>query len=147
MSISTWSPPRRFALESVLYDGSLGGLRVGDARDRIETVLGPPEAPPQRIGRKGKLWSWLYGNVSVLVANGRVEGIELDFEGNRLAMVEAGDMARWSLVGWRAFAERKRWTLRETTPVVSIVAPHAIVALDSDGALHVVSLRTAPTSE
>lgn len=143
-STSTWAPAQHLALEDVLLDGSLGGLRVGDASDRIEAALGPPQAPAQRIGRRSKLKSWLYGNVTVLEAGGRVEGIELDFEGERPTMVDAGAMAAWSIESWRTYAERKGWSLREGTSVVTLVAPHAIVSLEPDGTLHTVSLRAVP---
>jgi hypothetical protein len=146
MSSSTWAPAHCFTLEDVLRDGSLGELRVGDASERVEAVLGPPQAPTQRIGRRSKLRSWLYGNVTILEAEGRVEGIELDFEGNRPTMVDAGAMAGWAIESWRTYAERKGWRLRDTAPVVTLVAPYAIVSLEPDGTLHTVSLRAVPAS-
>lgn len=141
MTDSSWSPPRTLELRRVLSEGTLHGLRIGDPPDRIEATLGPPQAPPQPIGRRSKLRSWLYGNVTVLSTAERVEGIEIDFEGSHPRLVEAGEMGEWTLDRWRTFARDEDWEARERSPVIQLVGAHAIVGLDEDGALHVVSLR------
>lgn len=130
-------------LRQILREGTLAGLRVGDSPERIEATLGPPQAPPQRLGRRSKLRSWLYGNVTVLSTAERVEGIEIDFEGSRPRLVEAGELGQWTLDQWRTFARDEGWTAREHPPVVQLVADHAIVGLGEEGSLHVVSLRAS----
>lgn len=94
------------------------------------------------LGKRSKLWSWPYGNVTVLTAARRVETIEIDFEGQRPVLVDAGELAGWSLDDWRGYARSEGWDVSSRDGEITILeGPHARVGLDSDGRLHVVSLR------
>jgi hypothetical protein len=137
-----WQPRRRVALADVLREGRIADLTIGAPASQIEATLGPPPAPAARLSKRSKLWSWQYGNVTVLAAAHRVEAIQIDFEGRRPALVELGALADWSLADWRAHAQREGWT--ESSPDAEIMifdGPRARVCLDVDGQLHVVSLR------
>lgn len=136
-----WQPRRRIELAEVLREGGLAGLEIGALADQIEVTLGPPQAPAAKLSKRSKLWSWLYGNVTVLTAARRVEAIEIDFEGQRPALVEAGALAEWSLADWQAYARREGWTITSRDEITVLDGPRARVSLDADGRLHVVSLR------
>lgn len=138
---SGWQPRRRFELAEVLREGQLEGLELGAPADRIEAALGPPHAPAAKLSKRSKLWSWLYGNVTVLTAARRVEAIEIDFEGQRTVLVEAGALAEWSLDDWRAYARSEGWIITSRDEITILEGPQARVSLDADGRLHVVSLR------
>ena len=135
-----WRPRQRFALVDVLLAGNLGGLCVGDPSDRVEALLGPPQAPAGRLSKRSKLWSHGYGNVAVLTAARRVASVEIDFEGQRAAMVEAGALAGWSLDEWRAFAGPAGFVEEARGEIVVLRSASARVVLDAGGALHLARL-------
>jgi len=136
-----WQPRCRIELAEVLREGRLAGLEIGAPADQVEATLGPPQAPAAKLSKRSKLWSWLYGNVTVLTAARRVEAIEIDFEGQQPALVEAGALAEWSLDDWRAHAQREGWTIASRDEITTLESPRARVSLDADGQLHVVGLR------
>ena len=77
----------------------------------------------------------------MLTAAWRVEAIEIDFEGERPALVEAGPLGEWSLDQWLALAASEGWTITNLDEITILNGPRARISLDSDGQLHVVSLR------
>ncbi|WP_224364524.1 hypothetical protein [Hyalangium versicolor] len=142
-----WSPGRVYELREVLDAQSLGGLRVGDPEERIESLLGAPEGPRARLGRKSKIWARQYGNVSILTEEGRVIAVNMDFEGQREPMVVAGELERWRLPDWEAFARGRGWEVRSISGVSSLRGPGVTIGIDPEGALHTVGLvetRDAP---
>jgi hypothetical protein len=137
-----WQPRRRVALADLLRNGRIADLTIGAPASQIEATLGPPQAPAAKLSKRSKLWSWQYGNLTVLTADHRVEAIEIDFEGQRPALVELGGLAGWSLADWLAHAQREGWTASSPDAEITILdGPQARVSLDADGQLHVVSLR------
>ncbi len=138
---ANWQPMRRIELADALREGRLAGLAIGDPAQQIELLLGPPQAPAARLSKRSKLWSWLYGNVTVLTAARRVEAIQLDFEGQRPVLVDAGELAQWSLDDWRDYALREGWSISSREEITILESRHARVCLEADGRLHVVSLH------
>lgn len=135
-----WSPHRVYELREVLDEQSLGGLRVGDPEERIESVLGAPEGPRARLGRKSKIWARQYGNVSVLSSEGRVIAVNMDFEGQRVPMVSAGELGSWTLPAWEAFALARGWEVRSISGVPSLLGAGVTIGIHPEGTLHTAGL-------
>ncbi len=70
---NSWAPMRRIELTEVLREGRLAGLIIGDPDEQIVALLGAPQVPVGKLSEHSKLWSWSYGNVTVLTAARRVE--------------------------------------------------------------------------
>jgi hypothetical protein len=138
---TTWVPPHIFELEDIIRNSSLGELRVGASTDQIEPILGLPETPPARQGKKSHDYTWCFGNVLIWTADHRVVAIYIDFGGSRTAMVRAGAFARWRPDDWTEFAARSGWRVQNLLGVTSFLSDHLSVDLDEEGALHVVCLR------
>lgn len=147
MQPSVWSPRQVFSLAQVLESGALGPLRVGAAADEIEPCLGPAELPPARLSRRSKIWSHVYGNVTLLVSSGRIDAIQIDYEGVRPRMVEPGHQEGWRMADWQAFATQRGWEIRTVDDVVWVLGGPVILNLRPSGALQIVSLRGSPGTE
>jgi hypothetical protein len=148
---SLWKPQQRFELEDVLRTKSLGGVRLDTLDDQIESLLGPSETPVARLGRKSKIWSVQYGNVSIMTEGHRVIAIEMNFErasanDNEVPsihppMVDAGRLGAWRRPEWLAYAENSGWTVRDVGGATRLIGDGARVSLGVDGELHVASLQ------
>ncbi len=140
---ATWSPSRQFPLERVLQTGSLAGLRLGDDDSRIATKLGTPQAGPARMGRRSRLWCWQYGNVLVYTEAHQIVDIQVDFEGEHPRFVVPGKMADWTLADWQKYADCEGWACEERGGVLVWRSSRGCISMDTEGALHLVSLRAS----
>jgi hypothetical protein len=136
--------PTSYDLRSVLETCAIGHLKVGAPSSSIEAELGPPSSEPSRLSRRAKIWVWQYGNVSILVSGGAIEGMNIDVEGVTTSLVRAGELLLWTLDDWLAYALHRGWSRRDLFGVVNLLGKGIEVSLGPAGHLHMVSLHITP---
>src|SRR5262245_18165118 len=128
--MNLWSAQKLFGLAEVLEQEAIGDIEVGSPVDRLVPVLGPPVLPPSKLNRRSRIWSWVYGNLSVLASNDRIDEIQIDFEGNRSTLIDAGIMRTWGMAEWRSYAEQRGLDVCQRSEMLELRGPRTIVALD-----------------
>jgi hypothetical protein len=76
------------------------------------------------------------------VVGARVDGIEIDFEGEKSRRVSPGEFAAFDLEAWSRGSEANGYRIERRGEVVHLVHPdRARIGLDASGTLHTVSVR------
>lgn len=139
MNDTSWIPKRMFYVEDILKNMSVGGLKIGAGQSEIEVLLGPPELPMAKLGKKSKIWASLYGNVSVLTSNEKVISIDIDFHGNRTKMVQTGAFEKWHLQDWKNYAQSQGWHLKSIGDQYKVDGDGITIGLDNEGEIGTLS--------
>jgi hypothetical protein len=130
----------RIALREVLETATLHGLSVGAPIDQIEMKLGAPPLPRCRLGKRSRIWSYRYGNVSVL-ASERVLSFMIDFPERDGALVTAADVGSWRIEDWSSYAVAEGFVVSRTSDGWLLDRADVTVGLAPEDALHVVHIR------
>lgn len=139
MNDTFWMPKRFYYIDEILKEMAIGGLKIGAGQNEIEVLLGPPELPMARLGRKSKIWVSLYGNVSVLTSNNKVINIDIDLHGNRTEMVQIGSLEKWQLQEWKNYADDQGWHLKPIGNQYKVDGDGITIGLDSEGVIGTLS--------
>lgn len=134
-----WRPLCVFDLGETLRSKALGQLRVGGPAAQVESALGTPEYPRSRIGRS-RVWELQYGNVSVLVSEQVVAGINIDFHCDRIEAVRSGPLEHWRAREWERYAVDEGLVLAREYGVITLKGNGLSIGLTSTGQLEMVSL-------
>lgn len=91
-------------LASALEKHCVGGVSPGMAIDNAIVLIGPPDSPSAPIARH--VWSYVFGQLTVLVENHHILELQLDFErGYKRVFVALGDWVKFDLDAWCAMGD------------------------------------------
>jgi hypothetical protein len=126
-------------LAEVLASGTVEGIAPGDPIEIALERLGTPDGPAARIARK--TWSHGYGQLTLLVEDGRIFEIGLDFEREHARhWVKLGDWCDYDRSDWCRMGEAQGARLTTICEVTVLRAPGWQVSVSPAGWLHRVAL-------
>jgi hypothetical protein len=123
----------------VLASGTVQEIAPGDSIESAIERVGSPDGPADRIA--GKTWSYRFGQMTLLVEDGRLFEIELDFErAHARCWVGLGDWSDYDHSDWCRMGEAQGARLTTICEVTVLGAPRWRVSLSAAGRLHRVVL-------
>lgn len=111
------------------------GMAIDDAID----LIGPPDSPRAPIARQA--WSYVFGQLTVLVENQHILELQLDFEREyERAFVALGDWASFDLDAWCAMGDALGARAQSIGRVTVLHGAAWRMSLSPSGTLHRVVL-------
>lgn len=143
MYSNDWQAKIALNLMDIINDEGLPTIPVGDSIDNAIDLLGEPEFPRGRLGRKSKLYNYLYGNLSFTTDDENIIiQAQIDLHGYRAPTVIVGDLVHWRLKEWEHFALEKGWNNQKLiVDIYHLGNKHININLSNEGKIELVTLQ------
>ncbi|EAX5842455.1 hypothetical protein BEI30_22170, partial [Salmonella enterica] len=94
-----------------------------------------------RMGKKSKIYYWLYGNVSFLSEGDYVIAIDIDFHSNRERVITFDKTMNWEINDWLNLANENEFDINNDNKLFYLTHDGISICLSQNGRLGMVSLR------
>ncbi|EDU9624197.1 hypothetical protein XW65_002356 [Salmonella enterica subsp. enterica] len=141
MKHNKWNPAFKLDIMNVIKDLSIKGLCVGSSIAQVHEIMGEPELPVAKMGKKSKIYYWLYGNVSFLSEGDYVIAIDIDSHSNRERVITFDKTMNWEVNDWLNLANGNEFDIDNDGELVYLTHDGISICLSLDGRLGMVSLR------
>jgi len=141
MKNSKWHPAFKLDVMNVIKDLSIKGLCVGSSIAQLHAIMGEPELPAAKMGKRSKIYYWLYGNVSFLAEGDYVIAIDIDFHSNRERVITFDKTMNWEINDWLNLANENKFDINNHNELCYLTHDGISIFLSQDGRLGMVSLR------
>ncbi|EBA0261602.1 hypothetical protein KK742_003616, partial [Salmonella enterica] len=108
---------------------------------QLHEIMGEPELPVARMGKKSKIYYWLYGNVSFLSEGDYVIAIDIDFHSNRERVITFDKTMNWEINDWLNLANENEFDINNDNKLFYLTHDGISICLSQNGRLGMVSLR------
>ncbi|EIK3124917.1 hypothetical protein LJ068_003804 [Escherichia coli] len=141
MKHNIWNPEFKLDAINIIKNLSIKGLCVGSSIIQLHEVMGETELPVTKLGKKSKIYYWLYGNISFLSEGDYVIAIDVDFHSNRMQVVTLDMTLDWSIDDWLGFGRENNYNIKTEYGLFYLTHVGITICLSHDGRLEMISLR------
>lgn len=139
--MNKWSSVFNMELLEIIRNQGVGELQVGTSESRLLAILGEPELPATRLGKKSPIFQRNYGNLTILTENEYVIAIDINFENKQIGGISLGEVGQYRISEWMDYAQQHDWTVTKIVDVVQLGKDRGMISLSLEGKLMMVSLR------
>ncbi|EBA5557651.1 hypothetical protein BKN84_20740 [Salmonella enterica] len=141
MKDNIWTPEFKLDAINVIKSLSIKGLCVGSSIIQLHEIMGEAELPVTKIGKKSKIYYWLYGNISFLSEGDYVIAIDVDFHSSRMQVVTLDMTLDWGIDDWLDFGSKNNYNIKNEYELFYLTHVGITICLSHDGKLGMISLR------